>query len=194
MARMGQLGSPEAKGRKRKREEEEGGGCGQQLLFTVAGANLTLSADNKVVAKTSGEQGFVNSVVVLGESLAGGVHCWELLLTAGTFVCFGVCQAGVVDVANTNRLYCHPNAWSVHCNHGGLRGNGKGLTDGPGGFAAGDRLGCRLDLGAGTLQFFNNGAPHGPGHTGVVGPVKRFVEICFVGHSVTLCEHAPQFQ
>jgi hypothetical protein len=184
MARMGQLGSPEAKGRKRKREEEE-------LLFTAAGANVTLSAGNKVVAKRSGNASWVNSVVVLGESLAGGVHCWELLLTAGTHVCFGVCKAGV-DVANTSSLYNKSDAWSMYCSTGGLRGNV--LEFGPGGFAAGDRLGCRLDLGAGTLQFFKNGAPHGPGHTGVVGPVKRFVEMCRIGDSVTLCEHAPQFQ
>ena len=189
MARMGQLSSPEAKGRKRKREEEGGG---QQLLFTAAGANVTLSAGNKVAVKSGGSSR-VNSVAVLGESLAGGVHCWELLLTAGTYVSFGVCKAGV-DVANTSSLYNKSDAWSMHGKNGGLRGNGKALTDGPGGFAAGDRLGCRLDLGAGTLQFFKNGAPHGPGHTGVVGPVKRLVEMFHVGASVTLCEHAPQFQ
>ena len=57
-----------------------------------------------------------------------------------------------------------------------------------GGFAEGDRIGCRLDLGAGTLSFFKNGAPHGPGHTGVVGPVKRFVELPNQSGSVTVCE------
>ena len=50
-------------------------------------------------------------------------------------------------------------------------------SDNAGAFAVGDRLGCRLDLGARTLSFFKNGAPHGPGHTGVVGPVKRCVEM-----------------
>ena len=55
-------------------------------------------------------------------------------------------------------------------------------------FEVGDRMGCRLDLGAGTLSFFKNGAPHGPGHTGVVGPVKRCVEIGAQGNSVTVCE------
>ena len=51
-------------------------------------------------------------------------------------------------------------------------------------------IGCRLDLGVGTLAFFKNGAPHGPGHTGVVGPVKRCVEMHDQRDSVTVREGA----
>ena len=50
----------------------------------------------------------------------------------------------------------------------------------------GDRIGMRLDLGAGTLSFFKNGRQHGATHTGVVGPVKRCVDIARPGTSVTV--------
>jgi hypothetical protein len=144
---------------------------------------VTLSAGNTVA--TSSEDTWTNSVAVLGETLTGGVHCWELQWTAGSYqTCFGVCKAGV-DLTNTDDLNMGYDAWFMHCNRGGLFGNGKNSggngANPAGAFKKGDRLGCRLDLGAGTLSFFKNGAPHGPGHTGVVGPAKRCVELKRIG-------------
>ena len=49
-------------------------------------------------------------------------------------------------------------------------------------------LGLRLDLDAGTLQFFLNGQRHGPGHGGIRGPVQRCVEIFREGDAVELCD------
>ena len=55
--------------------------------------------------------------------------------------------------------------------------------------------GCSIiDLGAGTLTFYLNGVKHGPGWTGIVGPVKRCVEIYYEGDSVTLVRTKPAFQ
>ena len=51
-----------------------------------------------------------------------------------------------------------------------------------------------LDLGAGTLTFYLNGVKHGPGWTGIVGPVKRCVEIGERGDSVTLVRTEPAFR
>ena len=150
---------------------------------------MTLSAGNTVA--TSSKDSRTNSVAVLGETLTGGVHYWELQWTAGIRVgynnqtMFGVCKGGV-DLANTNLLYKGNDMWLMHCLKGGLFGNGKHRSDEAGAFAQGDRLGCRLDLGARTLSFFKNGAPHGPGHTGVVGPVKRCVEMLWIGNAVTV--------
>ena len=58
----------------------------------------------------------------------------------------------------------------------------------------GARLGCKLDLGAGTLTFYLNGVQHGPGWTGIVGPVKRCVEFYHQGDSVTLVRTEPAFR
>ena len=58
----------------------------------------------------------------------------------------------------------------------------------------GSRLGCKLDLGAGTLHFYKDGVKHGPGWTGVVGPVKRCVEMYWEGDVATLVRTAPAFR
>ena len=68
-----------------------------------------------------------------------------------------------------------------------------GEKDGAGEVPEGARLGCKLDLGAGTLTFYLNGVKHGPGWTGVVGPVKRCVEIYSRGDSFTLVRTEPSF-
>ena len=161
------------------------------LLFTEAGSNVTLSAGGTVATKT-GDSGFRNSVAVLGESMADGVHCWELEITKRRLnnLLVGVCKADV-NVASTLDLYAGNKAWFIDCDRGDLYGNGAHGSDAAGGFTSGDRLGCRLDLGAGTLVYFKNGAPHGSGHTGVLGPVKRCIEMSTQkGTCVTVLEGA----
>jgi len=211
MARMGDIGSPEAKGRKRKREQEAAG-MAVRPLFTEAGARVTLSAGNTVATKARYSNGnWAKSVAVLGGSLMTGVHCWEVQMRAGGSstlpIMVGVCKAGV-SMANAAGLYLGSDAWCMYARNGSLWGNGKSparvapsstsssddsdySSDSDafdGAFAQGDRLGCRLDLSAGTLSFFKNGAPHGRGHTGIVGPVKRFVELSKTNATVTVCE------
>ena len=153
------------------------------LAFTECGSNVTIAGS---VATKTGSKGRVNSVAVIGGSLTAGVHCWEVELTSGgNYIMVGVCRAGV-DIANTNDLYTSNDAWFMYMYNGGLFGNGKSSADAAGAFATGDRLGMRLDLNAGTLSFFKNGSPHGPGHTGVAGPVKRCVEMYGADSSVTV--------
>jgi hypothetical protein len=157
--------------------------------FARAGRHVTLSADGIVATLTSKGRGR-NSVALLGEM--NDVVSLEFVLTAGTYVWFGVCKAGV-DVASTKSLSSGSDAWSMSVKSGMLHGNGKRGADAAGGFAVGDRLGWRLDLGAGTLSFWKNGAPHGATHAGVVGPVRGFVEFCVPGDSVSICAH-PSFE
>eukprot|EP00937_MAST-01D_sp_MAST-1D-sp2_P004294 g4294.t1 len=154
--------------------------------FARAGEHVTLSADGIVATKTSGGSG-LNSVALLAET--AGVASLEIKLDAGTYACIGVCKAGV-DVVSTNNLYAGSDAWCMSAFSGGLYGNGKinaGGAGTAGNFAVGDRLGWRLDLGAGTLSFWKNGAPHGAMHTGIVGPVRGFVELFARGDSVSIC-------
>ena len=159
------------------------------LLFTEAGPEVTLSAGGTVATKTGGE-GFANSVAVLGEILADGVHCWDLEITKRRVnnLLVGVCKADI-NVARTHNLYGTDDTWFIDCANGDLHGNGANGSDAAGSFESGDRLGCRLDLRAGTLAFFKNDVPHGPGHTGVVAPVKRCIEMSSEkGTSVTVLE------
>ena len=69
-----------------------------------------------------------------------------------------------------------------------------GNKDAAGRVPVGARLGCKLDLGAGTLTFYLNGVKHGPGWTGVVGPVKRCVEFAGSTYIATLVRTKPAFQ
>jgi len=74
--------------------------------------------------------------------------------------------------------------------NGGIWGNGKygsdkhELVPGPtpslaeGKFMMGDRVGCLVDLDAGWLRYYRNGARCGPGFTeGVTGPLLRCVQM-----------------
>jgi hypothetical protein len=159
-------------------------------LFTGAGPNVTLSAENTVVTGNTNTWG--NSLAVLGDTLTGGVHCWQLELTSSSdYAMFGVCKASV-NIANSGSSLDGDNEWLMYCNTGGLFGNGTNAASvvlGPSALAGaavqGDRLGCRLDLDAGTLSFFKNGVPYGLVHTGVVGPVKRCVKLYGTSDTVT---------
>ena len=127
------------------------------------------------------------------ESLSAGVHCWEVKITKGGGSLFvGVCKADVRPKGGTESL-CHQQgkAWFMCAGNGYLF---PGRKDAAGRVPEGARLGCKLDLGAGTLTFYLNGVKHGPGWTGIVGPVKRCVEIGGKGHSVTLVRTEPAFR
>ena len=125
------------------------------------------------------------------ESLSAGVHCWEMEITKGEAM-VGVCKADVRPESGTNDLHSQQGkAWVMHAFDGSLYPGGK---DKAGRVPEGARLGCKLDLGAGTLTFYLNGVKHGPGWTGIVGPVKRCVEIGERGDSVRLVRTEPAFR
>ena len=107
----------------------------------------------------------------------------------------GVCKSSVQPGGGTVNLFNTHDAWCLYANDGGLYGNGRSGSDRnkAGAFAQGDRVGCKLDLGAGTLAFYKNGVKHGPGHTGVAGPVKRCVELYHQNDRVTLLQRAAAF-
>ena len=127
------------------------------------------------------------------ESLSAGVHCWETEITkGGDAINVGVCQADVRPESRTKNLYEQQGkAWVMNTYTGSLC---PGFKDEAGRVPEGARLGCKLDLGAGTLTFYLNGVKHGPGWTGIVGPVKRCVEFYGAGTSVTLVRTEPAFR
>jgi hypothetical protein len=77
------------------------------------------------------------------------------------------------------------DAWLMMANNGTLWGNGKDWSDEAGGVAKGDKLGVLLDLDAGSVLFFKNGAKHGPGWAAgsVTDPVVLAVQIYYKGSS-----------
>ena len=67
----------------------------------------------------------------------------------------------------------HIVAWLINSGNGGLFGNGKDHNDEAGRIKSGDELTMQVDTDAGTLKFWVNGKPHGPGYTsGVRGPLQ----------------------
>ena len=69
-------------------------------------------------------------------------------------------------------------AWLMNSNCGGLWGNGKWLSDDAGEISPGQVLTMQVDLDAGTLKFWVDGKPHGPGWTsGVTGPLRWAVTV-----------------
>ena len=154
---------------------------------------MALSQGGAVATKSSGGFGSTNAVVAADESLSAGVHCWEVEITKGHVNIFvGVCKADVRPESGTESLLKQQGkVWVMGTGSGSLF---PGKKDGAGTVPARARLGCKLDLGAGTLTFYKNGVKHGPGWTGIVGPVKRCVEIGTKGSSVTLVRTEPAFR
>ena len=153
---------------------------------------MTLSQGGAVATKIKPTE-WTNAVAAADESLTAGVHCWEVEITKGNDLTVGVCKADVRPESGTDRL-CNKQgkAWFMFANYGSLW---PGNKDRAGKVPEGARLGCKLDLGAGTLTFYLNGVKHGPGWTGIVGPVKRCVEIHSQGHGpATLVRTKPTFQ
>ena len=71
-------------------------------------------------------------------------------------------------------------------------GNGKFESDRAGAYAVGDELGVLLDLDAGSVLFFKNGAKHGPGWAAgsVTGPVVLAVQMYYTGSSAEVVADA----
>jgi hypothetical protein len=110
-----------------------------------------------------------------GATMADGTHYWEIEVAGG---CVDFTVGAVRPGIDHNRLF--PPDGRVYL----LSGANCGLIGGPHGLsrasqpgpplATGDRIGCLLDLDAGSLLFYRNGAPLGPGFpAGVTGPLVR---------------------
>ena len=84
------------------------------------------------------------------------------------------------------------DGWFMHAWDGSLFGNGKYGSDQAGAYAAGNKLGVLLDLDAGSVLFFKNGAKHGPGWAAgsVTGPVVLAVQMFYTGSSAEVVADA----
>ena len=102
---------------------------------------------------------------------------------------------GVVrDGVACNHEYLLPEntkAWYMGIDEGGLYGNGKCGDDDAGRINGkiddGQVLTMQVDLDAGTLKFWLDGKPHGPGWTsGVTGRLRWATSVFYKGSSVQI--------
>ena len=73
---------------------------------------------------------------------------------------------------------------------GSLFGMGNNYTHAAGSIDDGDRVGVHLDLDTGVVLFYKNGVQHGPGFTGISGPLTLGVELVHWKDSVKLLPNA----
>ena len=100
---------------------------------------------------------------------------------------------GVVrDGAPCNEDHFHRDStvgWSMGSSGGGLFGNGQG-QDGDeeaGGIKLSQVLIMQVDMDAGTVKFWVNGKPYGPGYnSGVIGPLGWVTAVPWMGNTVEI--------
>jgi hypothetical protein len=77
---------------------------------------------------------------------------------------------------------------------GGLYGHGKYDDDMAGWIKPGQVLSMQVDMAAGTLKFWVDGKPHGPGYTsGVTGPLRWATSVPWKGNTVEIVS-TPELQ
>ena len=78
-------------------------------------------------------------------------------------------------------------AWFMSAGSGALWGNGKQGSDIAGEINSGQTLSIEADLDSGTLRFWVDGQPYGPGCTsGVTGRLRFAVSLCYTDRSVQI--------
>jgi hypothetical protein len=113
------------------------------------------------------------------------------LLVVGA--CIGISRPNLDPTGDYCGRGC-TDGWFMYAYDGSLFGNGKENDDEAGDYEQGDRVGVLLDLGDGSLRFFQNGVQHGPGYVAgsVTGPVVAAVQLLHPHDSVRLLPNAQQ--
>jgi hypothetical protein len=129
------------------------------------------------------------SLTTSGAELTAGKHFWEvkLLSSSISMIFCGVSKPDLEPRGYYNGKLCN-QGWFIEASAGTLCGSGKYNSDRAGGFRQGDRMGVLLDLGDGSLRFWKNGVPHGPGYPAgsITGPVVHAVQMLYGFSSVQL--------
>jgi hypothetical protein len=161
------------------------------LLWRTFAADRVVLSEEGAVA-TQKDQEF--SLTTTGIELTEGKHYWEveLLSDAGDYMAFiGVTRP---NLDPTGFYHCRDctDGWFIANDSGGLCGNGKHYDDEAGRYNKGDRVGVLLNLDDGSLRFFKNGVPNGPGYPAgsVAGPVLAAVQMMTLDESMRLLPDA----
>ena len=121
--------------------------------------------------------------------MESGKHWISLKLTKGERGClfhyFGLVRDGAAWDKNHSARES-TDAWYMR-NSSHLYGNGKDGDDGAGGIKGGQIVSMEADLDKGTLRFWVDGKPHGPGWgSGVTGRLRWAVCLYYKGGAVEI--------
>jgi hypothetical protein len=162
------------------------------LWQTFAADRVVLSEDGAVVTQTINEW----SLTTTGNELTEGKHYWEVELLSGVgyYRSFIGVKFSRPNLDPTAMYAGHDSTdgWFIDISSGALRGNGGQWDDEPGRYNKGARVGVLLNLDDGSLRFFKNGAPNGPGFPAgsVTGPVLAAVHMRNENESMRLLPDA----
>jgi len=155
---------------------------------------FVLSGDgNSIATQIDDDQshgGSFDNCLWTARVMESGKHRISLKLMAGERgyldLYFGLVRDGV---AWDRRLHgkTSTDAWYMTSGNGDLCGNGKYRQDSAGRINEGQIVSMEADLDKGTLRFWVDGKPHGPGHSsGVTGRLRWAVCLAYQGNSVQI--------
>jgi hypothetical protein len=157
---------------------------------TFPADRITLSEGGAVATHTLV---YRQSLTSTGIEITEGKHYWEVELLSENVnsIYIGISRPNLDPAESYYDRDC-TDGWFIGAAYGARWGNGKGGSDGAGGYKQGDRVGMLLDLGNGSLRFFKNGVQHGPGYAAgsVTGPVVAAVQMIYKDTSVRLLPNA----
>ena len=156
----------------------------KQGMFALSGI------DDSIATKIDQDDDYDNCMMT-GPVMEGtGKHTISMKLGQGDaedmYMYCGVVRDGVAcdqDYANEENT----EAWYMSSGSGVLWGNGKQRDDYAGEINDGQVLTMQVDLDAGTLKFWLDGKPHGPGWTsGVTGRLRWATSVIYKGNTVQI--------
>jgi len=155
-------------------------------VFELSGPNNSIAT--KIVQDHDGE-----NCMVVGRVMGAGTgkHTISMQLAQGSADWVNILCGVVRDGAPCNEDPCPQSestvGWFMDSFSGVLFGNGKGDNDMAGWIKPGQVLSMQVDTDAGTLKFWVDGKPHGPGYTsGVTGPLRWATTVGFKGHFIEI--------
>ena len=154
-------------------------------VFELSGPN------NSIATKIDQDEDRKNYMMVWRVMGVGtGKHTISVKIAKGNENYMNIYRGVVRDGAPYNEDHVDPEStvgWFMGCYMGGLYGNGKFNDEEAGRIEPGQVLTMQVDMDAGTLKFWVDGKPHGPGYTsGVTGPLRWATNVRFKCNSVEI--------
>ena len=156
------------------------------------GISTLIGIDGSIATKIDKHKDWNNCRMTEPVMEGTGKHTISMKLGKGDaeyrLIYCGVARDGVA----CDEEYAYRNgseAWYMYSSDGTLYGNGKHNSDyaGGGGIKEGQVLTMQVDLDAGTLKFWLDGKPHGPGYTsGVTGRLRWATSEYYKGNTVQI--------
>ena len=153
-------------------------------MFALGGIN------DSITTKIDKDEDYRNCMMT-GPVMEGtGKHTISMKLGKGDAGKRAIFCGVVRDGVACDKYYANQGsteAWYMSSDGGYLWGNGKDCDAGAGYINDGQVLTMQVDLDAGTLKFWLDGKPHGPGWTsGVTGRLRWATSVCYKGNTVQI--------